>query len=257
MRLVALLSFIALPIVLSAQHVPVINPSRGMIAPQGAYRYGNILFPGGINPGNSHASRLGGTVAGVPYTGVGPGGGYPGGGYPGGGYPGGGYPRGGRPRTVVVPYAVPVYAGGYYAPEPQASNVTVVVPQQQVPQVIINNSYGGQQEPARTSIREYSGDDAAEPSVKVYEGANATPQRSVAPSGRSIMDEQATIYLVALKDGTVRQAIGYWVQGDTLHYVTPNSTINHVSAAMLDRERSVQLNAERNLEFELNFKPGK
>ena len=82
---------------------------------------------------NNHAGRLGGVVSGsIPYTGVPPG--------QRGRFPG---------RTVVVPYAYPVFYGSgygyrlrvYYGQEPQAPNVTVVVPQQPVPQVIINNSY--------------------------------------------------------------------------------------------------------------------
>ena len=67
------------------------------------------------------------------------------------------------------------------------------------------------------------------------------------------MDQKPTIYLVALKDGTIRQAIGYWVKGDVFHYVTPNSAMNHVSIDMVDRERSVELNAERKLEFDLKL----
>jgi hypothetical protein len=67
------------------------------------------------------------------------------------------------------------------------------------------------------------------------------------------MDEKPTIYLIALKDGTLRQAIGYWTQGDTLHYVTPDSSVNHLSIGMVDRERSIELNAERKLEFDLKL----
>jgi len=33
---------------------------------------------------------------------------------------------------------------------------------------------------------------------------------------------------------------------------TPKGSINHVTLDMVDRETSVQLNAERNLEFDLN-----
>ena len=65
--------------------------------------------------------------------------------------------------------------------------------------------------------------------------------------------EKPTIYLIALKDGTLRQAIGYWTQGDTLHYVTPDSSVNHLSIGMVDRERSIELNAERKLEFDLKL----
>lgn len=245
MRFVTLLAFVALPVAVLAQHVGVINPSRGMQAPAGAYQYGNILFPGGTpSHSNTHAGRLGQTVAGGGYTGIGP-----------GVRPG---PPGGRPRTIIVPYAYPVYfgGGGYYGYDQQPTNVTVVVPQQPAPNVIINNSYVP--ETAKPVLREYSAGELPESaSVRVYEGSGA-PNRSepaaARGSVRSIMDEKPTIYLVALKDGTVRQAIGYWQQGDTFHYVTPESSINHVSLQMVDRERSIELNAERKLEFDLKLR---
>jgi hypothetical protein len=243
-RLVATLSFLTLPFVVLGQHVPVINPSRGMTVPSNAYRYGNILFPGGTPAPhlNSHAARMGPAVSGsIPYTGVAP----------------GQVGRPGRPRTIVVPYAYPVfygggYGGGYYD-EPQPSNVTVVVPQQPVPNVIINNTYAPP-EPGKPSLKEYSQGELPETGLKVYEGAGSQTRREPPPAnGRSVMDEKPTIHLIALKDGTVRQALGYWVKGEELHYVTPDSTVNHVSLTMLDRERSVQLNAERKLDFDLRL----
>lgn len=240
MRLITVLAIVGLPALLTAQHVPVINPSRGMTAPQGAYTYGNILFPGGIpSPQmNTHAGRMGPAVSGsIPYTGV----------------PPGTEGRYNRPRTVVVPYAYPVFygGGGYYPQETQPQNVTVVVPQQPPPQVIINNSYVP--DTAKPVLREYSPGELPESNVRVYEGPSKPRSEPAARASRSIMDEKATIYLVALKDGTIRQAIGYWVQDDTFHYVTPNSSVNHVSIDMVDRERSIELNAERKLEFELKL----
>ena len=94
-----------------------------------------------LTSSNTHAGRLGATIAGGSYTGV----------------PPGAIPPHGRQRTVVVPYAYPVfYGGGYGGITLQSSsrqNVTVVVPQQQVPQVIINNGYVP--ETANPALREY------------------------------------------------------------------------------------------------------
>jgi hypothetical protein len=240
MRFSALAVLVVLPAALIAQHPGVISPSRPMPAPAGAWRYGNVLYPGGVpSHQNSHAGRLGGTISGnPPYTGVAP-----------------GVRPGGRPRTVVVPYAYPVFVGGGgyygYGAEAPSTNVTVVVPQQPAPQVIINNSYVP--ETAHPVLREYSQGEPSESSgIRVYEGSQPRVTTPPAPkNGTSIMDEKATIYLIALNDGSVRQAIGYWQQGDTFHYITPDSTINHLSLAMVDRERSVQLNAERKLEFDI------
>jgi hypothetical protein len=239
MRLIGLYGFLTLTLV--AQNVPVVNTNRGMIPSPNAYRYGNILFPGGIPPvSNTHAGRLGATIAGGSYTGV----------------PPGAVPPRGRQRTVVVPYAYPVFYGGGYGgydvPDQQPQNVTVVVPQQQVPQVIINNGYVP--ETAKPSIREYGENELPESGLRVYDGSSKRQTEAASRSDRSIMDEKPTIYLIALKDGTLRQAIGYWTQGDTLHYVTPDSSVNHLSLGMVDRERSVELNAERKLEFDLKLR---
>jgi hypothetical protein len=158
---------------------------------------------------------------------------------------------------MIVPYAYPVYygGGGYYdgyAPEQQPTNVTVVVPQQPAPQVIINNSYVP--ETAKPVVREYSAGELPENSgIRVYEGAKPRHTEPAARSGVSVMDEKPTIFLIALTDGTIRQAIGYWQQGDTFHYVTPDSSINHLSVGMVDRARSIELNAERKLDFDLKL----
>ena len=218
MRIITVLAFIGLPALIPAQHVPVINPSRGMIAPSNAYRYGNILFPGGISQQvpaphlNSHAGRLGGVVSGsIPYTGV---------------------PQAseGRSRadgcrslrlSGVLWKRIRVWWLRYERPGASGPEFTVVVPQQPVPQVVINNSYVP--DTAKPVLREYSPGELPESNVRVYEGPSKPRTESAANSGGSIMDQKPTIYLVALKDGTIRQAIGYWVKGDVFHYVTPNS----------------------------------
>ncbi len=227
---------------LYAQHVGVINPSRPSPAAAGAYRYGNILFPGGVpqNPTNqSHAARLGNSISGYPgYNGVGP--------------QIGSQSPGGRNRTVVVPYAFPVFYGSgydpYYGAQQQPQNVTVVVPQQAPPNVIINQSFG-----ADWQSTQLSGSDTREKSsVRVWEGAGATEKAPEVKASRgAVADEKPNIYLIALKDSTVRTAIGYWREGGTLHYLTPESTVNRVSLDMVDRELSERLNRERKLEFEL------
>jgi len=234
-----------------------------MPAPVNSAPYGNILYPGGF------PTALGGTVSGtIPYTGVPQG-------YRGNNR-GGNWGGGGRNQTVIVPYAVPVYGGGYAdygGQEPQPpTNVTVVVPQQPATPVIINQTFGPDLAPTNQEIKEYSANDVPESGgVHVYEPnkrseplprrsqqqstSRSTEQTAVAPEARPVRsyvrDDQATIYLIALKDTTVRQAIGYWVEGNTLKYVTPQASINHLSLDMVDRDLSVRLNEERNLDFDL------
>jgi len=170
---------------------------------------------------------------------------------------------------------VPVYAPGgygYYDSDQQSpTNVTVVVPQQPAPPVIINQTFGPD---SGTSggLKEYSSTDVSEQGgLRVYEpGKRSEPiQRKTEPQApdkaataqrppdpgpvRSsyVRDDQPTIYLIALKDTTVRQAIGYWVDGNTLHYVTPQASINHLSLDMVDKDLSSRLNEERKLDFDL------
>jgi len=247
-----------------AGNAAALNPVRPMPVPSNMPAYGNVLFPGG-NPNPSFPAQLGATVAGRPY-GYGPGYGP---GYVGGGPNVGGYGGGGRGRTVVVPYAVPVYYSGYggavgygydgYGPQQPATNVTVVVPQQPAPSVIINQTFTNG-EPTSGELRDYSPNSSSPESsggLKSWEPKRSMPTRTASPvsasadDGSYARDGKATIYLIALKDSTVRQAIGFWLEGNMLAYVTPEASIQRVSMDKVDRDLSVQLNSERNLDFEL------
>jgi hypothetical protein len=72
-----------------------------------------------------------------------------------------------------------------------------------------------------------------------------TPTR---PAGK---DDQPTLYLIAFRDQTVQPVLAYWVEGETLNYVSMKKTINRVSLSLVDRDLSKRLNNERSLEFEL------
>ncbi len=206
----------------------------------GPPRFGNILYPGG-SPLAAPAPRLGSLI-------------------PNHGQYGGGYfsppARPNHPRsfdanrTLVVPYAFPVYFndyGGYnYAPQPP---VTVVVPQQQqnVPTVIINQTF------ASSAPEPVEEDAPTQSSVRIYR----TPVRPAAPPEppksprEAVADQRATIYLIAYKDSSIHSAIGYWTEGDTLHYVTQQGTVNRISLDQVDKPLSDQLNSERKVDFQL------
>jgi hypothetical protein len=64
-------------------------------------------------------------------------------------------------------------------------------------------------------------------------------------------DQAPTIYLIAFKDHTILPALAYWVEGDTLNYVTENGVPNRASLALIDKDFSKQLNSERSVEFNL------
>jgi hypothetical protein len=196
--------------------------------------FGSILYPGGLpQTGNvtdtSFGSRLGATVRGVPMQ------------------PGPGH-YGGRPphqqgRPILVPF--PVIAGpAYYPPygysEPQPVYVQApTAQQQQPPVVIINQNY--KPDTVNPQLRDYSNADLPEPTLKVYENK---PKRV-------IEDDKPTIYLIAMKEGSIMPALAYWVEGDTLNYITRESSHNRISLDRVDREFSAKLNQERGLEFRI------
>jgi hypothetical protein len=139
-----------------------------------------------------------------------------------------------------VPYPVPVGDYGYPPPE-QPANVIVMPPQAQPSSpVTINQNFGPGTAPATTAIAPR---DPPSSGVTYYQAPSATP---AAPA-----TDDEPIYLIALKDTTVYPAIGYWVQGDALHYITPQGKHNQVSLELVDRKTSERLNEGRQIDFHL------
>ena len=54
-----------------------------------------------------------------------------------------------------------------------------------------------------------------------------------------------------MKDGWVYQARAFWVDKDTLHYITASGRHNQVSLGLVNRDISKRLNAKRADEFYL------
>lgn len=205
--------------------------------------FGNVVFPGGTAPAGSSATpsfgqRLGATIRGNPY-GV-----------------AGWHTSSGRQHPFVAPAIVPypVFVGGYgygYTPEPV---VTVVqappAPPSAPPAVIINNYYTP--ETAKPLMRDYTKsppEDAPESDGGVTIYRAPAPEKPAPAAARR--DQEATLYLIAFKNGTILAALGYWVERDTLHYITQQGTINKASLSLIDRELSERLNRERNVGFDL------
>ena len=114
------------------------------------------------------------------------------------------------------------------------------------PTVIINRNF--QTESVRPQLRDYSNVPLPEPEGLATPPA-AAPTASPAPG--ALADDQPTIFLIAMQDHTIYPVIAYWVQGDTLNYISLDGTPNHVSLALVDRNFSRQLNAERHVPFAL------
>ncbi len=221
-------------------------PFRTYGSPTG---FGNVVFPGTGTPPppidpfsfpSTFAERLGATVSGFP------------------GYSGA--PRGfyGRGRNTRLPVPYPVYVGGYgygYDPGYQQPgyqqqgqpNITIVMPPQyggqQPPPVTINQSFAP--ESATPSVREYG------PNAQYGQPQAAAPSAPAPYGAASAPADEQTLFLIALKDGTVYTAVAYWVQDATLHYVTPQGKHNQVSLDLVDRPTSDRLNQGRSVEFRL------
>ena len=204
--------------------------------------YGSILNPGGGSgnrPGGwpaqrppSYADRQGANISGRQLPGP---------------------PTGPRTNVPVtggayyVPYSYPVYVGGgggYQQPQ-------VIQVEQQPASVIINNNYIPDSAP-RPSMREYSAESLPAP----VGPARTTTGPKVSPEPEPIAvintyDSKPTVYLIALKDGSVYSAVAYWVEDGTLHYMTPQHTHNRASLDLVDRDITDQINRERNVALKL------
>ena len=197
------------------------------VFPGGVTAPGRVVFPGagqfpvGTITDPTFASRLGATVSGL--------------------NDGRRFRRFREP--LLVPYAYPVYLGDYsqgYAGYGQDQpNITIMNPPQQAPQVIINQNFIPER--ATPVIHEYTEDSSG---IHVYEAPSRTPAEGTP-------DETTDYYLIAFKDHSIYSAFAYWVEGDTLHYVTPQRVHNQASVALVDRELTQKLNRERNLQVKL------
>lgn len=229
--------------------------------------FGNVLFPGGVRQPSvgppSFAHGLGTIVSGGGYT----------------GRPSGPR-RAGRPVYVPLPVYVGGYGyggfGNYFGGYPDNTpNVTVIMqpPMGQAPTVFNQNYmpettrvYDGDAEEAapragpRSGLRTY---EAPMPyQVPEPEEERAAPVKPTRRGARSVkaptallqsdvMEQKATIYLIAFKDHTIQPAYAYWTEADTLHYVTVQGSHNRATLDLIDKEMSERLNHERSVEFSL------
>lgn len=176
--------------------------------------------------------------------------------------------------AVIVPY--PVFYGGYYGYDPSAaaySNGFTPAPAYGpdygagypddgsqpgpgLPSVVINQNFVPPQ--ANPQVRDYTGDQTQQTQpqqnqsgMKLYQAPPSHPYADAAAAQRANSGDQPTIYLIALNDHTIVQALGYWMEGSTLHYVSAEHTLNQISIDLVDRDLSQRLNDERGLEFRL------
>src|SRR5262249_42700851 len=127
------------------------------------------------------------------------------------------------------------------------------------PSVVINQNFVPDR-PAPV-VREYGapGPDGVEQSsgMRQYQAPASHPyadaQAQVEQQARSPRQgsDEPTLYLIAFKDHSIVQALGYWMEGNTLHYVSVEHSLNQASLDLIDRSLSQRLNDERGVEFKL------
>lgn len=210
---------------------------------------GRLLFPGGAVPGGVGGRLLFPGTAALPYA-----------------------PQAyGRPSSVghgshapgyVVPYPV-FYGGGYYGVyQPYGNYIVPEAPTAQTAQPVNiqqnyppPSGYGSYSEPAGQQppvviINQYF----REQSAPATSTGNEPPPVETQPQQQTEAappSNEPPIFLIAMKDHTVFTASAYWIEDDTLHYITTQGSENSASMDLIDRDLSRRLNRERNVAFGL------
>ncbi len=125
-----------------------------------------------------------------------------------------------------------------------------------------NNGYDQLMQPPVVIINQYFKPDTANPVLRDYSnvplpapGAQPeTPQSNQGDAAATATGDQQVVFLIAMKDHTIYPAVAYWVEGDTLNYITVQGAKNSVSLDLVDRDFSTQINKERKVEFGLPSK---
>jgi hypothetical protein len=150
---------------------------------------------------------------------------------------------------AILPYPgyglYPGYVDPFYAGDTDPGDYQAQPPS---PLVIVNPYF--QPEIVRPQIKDYSNVSLPEPGVTIVAPGTA-PAPPAAAQTRPANDDQPNMFLIALKDGSVLASVAYWVQDDTLNYITMAGAHNHVSVSAVDRDLSIRLNAERQVQFRL------
>ena len=64
-----------------------------------------------------------------------------------------------------------------------------------------------------------------------------------------------TVYLIALKNESIVVSSRHWLEGETLHYVTPGEQQHQVKLADIDLGLTARLNRERGVIFRMEVVP--
>jgi hypothetical protein len=201
------------------------NPG-GAVGTTGGAGYGRLIYPGTGAPVAVRNPRLPGSplvAAPVPQV-----------------------AHGSHGIAVAVPY--PVFYGGNYYDYDAPSAPMAGYSQYQ------STGYDQMTQPPVVIINQYFRPDTANPVLRDYSNVPLPAPQQVPDDQAATTADQQVMFLVALKDHTIFPAIAYWVEGDTLNYITVQGAKNSVSLDLVDRDFSKQINKERKVEFGLPSK---
>ncbi|HWR51619.1 MAG TPA: hypothetical protein VN428_10960, partial [Bryobacteraceae bacterium] len=156
---------------------------------------------------------------------------------------------------AVWPMAYPVFVAdpyGYDQQQQQPPNVTIVMPpvqpQPSAPPVTIQQYFG---EGATPQVREYGPNGEETTRETPEESGNIRTYRAPVTKAAPAPADDRIMFMIALKDSSVYTASAYWVEGETLHYITTQGEHNQVSIDLVDRATSDKLNRGRKVTFRL------
>jgi hypothetical protein len=164
-----------------------------------------------------------------------------------------------RRGTSVLPYAYSVYVPSYFdtladqgyyppvavpPPPPAAGN----------PPVIINQYFGAPDPNQGFAPGFVPGDPNGNPAYRSGPPEPPPATGASSPQPGDPIGPAQNYYLIAYKDHSVYPALAYWVEDNTLNYVTTQNTHNQASLNLIDIELTKTLNQARSVPFSI---PGK
>jgi hypothetical protein len=174
---------------------------------------------------------------------------------------------GSRSGVYALPYTYSVYVPSYFdALGDQGYYPPVAVPPPPAaagnPPVIINQFFGAQDSGqgfapggAPGGVQGFGPVDPNGNPIYPSAGPQPPPAAGVnAPQAGDPLGPAQNYYLIAYKDHSVYAVLAYWLEGNTLNYVTVQNTHNQASLNLIDLDLTKTLNQARSIPFSL---PGK
>jgi len=170
---------------------------------------------------------------------------------------------GARVGAYPFPYAYSVYVPGYFdtlGDQGYYPPVSVPPPPAAAgnPPVIINQFFGAQDSGQGFAPGVVPGGVPVDPNGNpIYPSPGPQPPPAAGVNALQPGDPMGpaqNYYLIAYKDHSVYAVLAYWLEGNTLNYVTTQNTHNQASLNLIDLDLTKTLNQARSVPFSL---PGK